>query len=132
MDSVAVRITKLKERFPAGELPVLEYAARAPTLAEAINYLRGLYGNPTSQPSAWAKPLPVSTAPATPLDRAKARALKCEEIKIEFSVYNYKIKECRNIAGCNCDNYHHEFERRRNPKKTHYSEIPCPNVFNGS
>ncbi|CAG9326952.1 unnamed protein product [Blepharisma stoltei] len=135
MDSIANRVNKLKERFPAGEPHVLEYAARAPTLSDAINYLREIYGNPTSQPSAWAKPLKVSTAPTDPRERARARALEStteEDSKPEFDVSEYKIKECRNRAGCNCDNYHHEFERRRNPNKTHYSEIPCPNVFNGS
>lgn len=123
------KIAKLKEFFPAGERHVLEYAARASTKQEAMDYLKQIYGNPTGQPSAWAKSLPI-----TQEARSKAinRAMDTEPRQSDFSLDLFKIKECKNRSGCNCNNYHHEFERRRNPNKTRYSEIPCPNVFKGS
>ena len=129
MDSVESKIIKLKERFPAAERHVLEYAARAPTKEEAVEYLKQIYGNPTGQPSAWAKALPITQEAKT---KAITRALNIEAKKIDFSLDSFKIKECKNRSGCNCDNYHHEFEKRRNPNKIRYSEIPCPNVFKGS
>ena len=129
MDSLETKILKLKEIFPAAERHVLEYAARAPTKHEATEYLKHIYGNPIGQPSAWAKSLPISHEAKT---KAIAHALETESKIIEFSLDNFKVKECKNRSGCNCDNYHHEFERRRNPNKIRYSEIPCPNVFKGS
>ena len=128
MDNLEAKIFKLKEIFPAGERHVLEYAAKASTKTEAMEYLKQIYGNPTGQPSAWAKSLPISQARST----AITRAMDIEPPKTNFLLDNYKIRECKNHSGCTCDNFHHEFERRRNPNKFHYSEIPCPSVFKGS
>lgn len=124
------RIAKLKERFPAGERQVLEHACKMPTLADAVEYLKSIYGNPVSQPSAWAQPLKIDTE-SEAKKKARARAVEPPRLKQNFAADTYKIKECKNKAGCNCDGYHHEFERRRNPAKYRYSEIPCPNVFKG-
>jgi Zinc finger, C3HC4 type (RING finger) len=129
MDTLEIKIQKLKERFPAAERHALEYAARASSKFEAMEYLKNLYGNPTGQPSAWAKPLPIS---ATAKTQALSRALETELKKPDFLLDTFKTKECKNRSGCNCDNYHHEFEKRRNPNRIRYSEIPCPNVFKGS
>ena len=126
MDGLEGKIQKLKEVFPAGEKHVLDYAARMTSKQEAIEYLKQIYGNPVGQKSAWAKPLSVSkstTVIAEPSESPKKLS--------SFNLDLFKVKECKNRSGCMCDNYHHEFERRRNPCKTHYSEIPCPNVFKG-
>lgn len=129
MDSFEGKIQKLKEIFPAGERNVLEYASRASSKAEAIEYLKQIYGNPTGQPSAWAKSLSISQQPR-PLPISKIE--DPDLTKIQFCLDTFKVKECKSRIGCNCDSYHHEFERRRNPLKVRYSEIPCPNVFKGS
>ena len=96
------------------------------TFADAVNYLRPYYGEPLKQASAWGKRLtPAQTAPK----RATRPAAPKE--KLLFDLDNFKIRECK-IVGCTCDNYHHEYERRRNPARYNYSEIPCPNVFKGT
>ena len=105
MENLEGKILKLKEIFPAGERHVLEYAARASTKQEAMEYLKQIYGNPTGQPSAWAKSLPVSQEARS---KASSRALEVEpQLKrVDFTLDTFKIKECKNRSGCNCDNYH--------------------------
>lgn len=126
MDNLESKMLKLKEIFPAGEKHVLEYAAKAASKQEAIEYLKEIYGNPTGQKSAWAKTLNITKTQAVRVETQENTVRRTD-----FNLDLFKVKECKNRAGCNCDNYHHEFERRRNPTKIRYSEIPCPNVFKG-
>jgi hypothetical protein len=129
MEGLEGKILKLKEIFPAGERHVLEYAARMTSKSEATEYLKQIYGNPVGQKSAWAKPLQVSQ-PIRP-STAKQDSDEVHSKRNPFSLSLFKVKECKSRTGCTCDNFHHEFEKRRNPEKFHYSEIPCPNVFKG-
>jgi len=133
MDAFEQRISRLKSHFPAADRSTLEYAITFPTQQDALNYLSSIYGNPASKPSAWAKPLAM-TAPQQEAARnqARNRALGTKEMDLGFEVDNYKVKECRDKAGCTCDGYHHEYERRRNTNRYKYSEIPCSAVYKGS
>lgn len=133
MDSYEHRIQKLKSHFPSADRATLEYAINFPTQKEALEFLSSIYGNPASRPSAWGKPLAI-TAPQQEVarDQARDRALGNRDIDIAFDVDNYKVKECKDKAGCTCDGYHHEYERRRNTNRYKYSEIPCSAVYKGS
>lgn len=124
------RLRRLKEIFPAGERPILMEAAKNPTFELAVRYLTNIYGAPATKPSAWATPPNISQTQSTPRSQAVARAVGNSAPPADiFTVENYKTKPCANKAGCACDKYHHEFERRRDPSRYQYSEIPCQHVF---
>ena len=123
------RLRRLKEIFPAGERPVLLEAAKSPTLELAVKQLANIYGTPSTKPSAWASPPNLSQPPSVTRTQALTRAVGDSQPTDIFMVETYKTKPCTNKAGCTCDKYHHEFERRRDPARYHYSEIPCQHVF---
>jgi len=119
---------RLKEIFPAAEFGFLREAAQHATHQAAVDYLKQIYGPPLVAKSAWSRPPPTAAITPPP----KSRPVTDDRPRLRFDVENYKVKECRNKAGCACDGYHHEYERRRNQAKFKYSEIPCPNVFKNS
>lgn len=125
-DLIPSAVPSVKPNIPALEL-LLKRSSRS---CSSFQYESGMEGNQTSEPQ------PLDCKKEYPIDQSLPDIKNGIYGTDEFRMYNFKVKPCSRAYShdwTECPFVHPgENARRRDPRKYHYSCVPCPEFRKGT